>query len=202
MRCSRSWRDGVVTAGLLLAARTLPAQTGDLPPAGFGTLRQDQIAVRLATGNLAVRALPLDERVIRLLAPDAYRSLHELVVSRAGDIAAVARGAGQDSLVAFMVTFFGLQPLVRFNPDQVYVASQNRVFRPVGIVPLTPRWSEGAVDQRQQAVAIYLFEPGVDALRPLQVSYGSETADTWSTTLRLLDAERARVLSRAQQGHP
>jgi len=206
MRSWPSWSDRAAALGaaalVLLAPARLAAQSGDMPPAGFGTLRQDQIAVRLSTDNLAVRALPLDERIIRMLSPDAYRSLHELALSRAADIALAARGAGHDSLVAFLVTFFGLQPQVRFNPDQVYVSSQNRLFRPVGILPLTPGWSEYQVDQRQQAVAIYLFEPGVDVLRPFQVSYGTVTADSWDSALRVIDAERARVRSRARPGQP
>lgn len=200
--CSRSWVDVALLAALAGAPATLTAQAGDLPPAGFGTLRQDQVAVRITTDNLAVRALPLDERVIRLLAPDAYRSLHELALSRAGDIAAAARAAGYDSVFTFVVTYFALQPEVRFNPDQLYVSSQNTFFRPIGIVPLTPRWSEYQVDQRQQAIAIYLFEPGIAVLRPFTVFYGDRSSDAWSGTLRVLDSERARVLSRAQQQQP
>ena len=99
----------------------------------------------------------------------------------------------------FMVTFFGLLPDVRFNPDQLYVSSQNTFFRPIGVVPLTPRWSEYTVDQRQQAVAIYLFEPGIAVLRPFTLSYGDRSSDVWTGTLRLLDGERTRVLSRAAQ---
>jgi hypothetical protein len=197
MPFSRSWAEILVVAATAAASRGALAQQSELPPAGFGTLRQEQVALRLTTENLAVRVLPLDEQVIRLLAPDAYRSLHELAVGRAADIAAAARAAGQDSVVLFMVTFFGLQPDVRFNPDQLYVSSQNTSFRPIGVVPLTPRWSEYTLDQRQQAVAIYLFEPGVAVLRAFTLSYGDRSSEAWAGTLRLLDGERTRVLSRA-----
>jgi hypothetical protein len=201
MPCLRSWIDAGLAAAVALAAAAAVAQQQptDLPPAGFGTLRQDQVQVRLGTENLAVRALPLDERVIRLLSPDSYRSLSELVQSRASEIAAAARAAGQDSVAMFLVTFFGLQPQVRFNPDQVYISSQNTFFRPIGVVPLTPRWSEYQIDQRQQAAAIYLFEPGIAVLQPFTVRYGERASEAWSSVLRLLDAERTRVLSRASQ---
>lgn len=199
MPFSRSWVEVLLVAATAVASRGALAQQSELPPPGFGTLRQEQVALRITTENLAVRALPLDEQVIRLLAPDAYRSLHELTLSRAADIAAAARAAGQDSVVLFMVTFFGLQPDVRFNPDQLYVSSQNTFFRPIGVVPLTPRWSEYTVDQRQQAVAIYLFEPGIAVLRPFTLSYGDRSSDAWAGTLRLLDGERTRVLSRAAE---
>ncbi|MBI4541928.1 MAG: hypothetical protein HY705_02745, partial [Gemmatimonadetes bacterium] len=200
--CSRSWAE----RGLLLAAALgvpAAAQTYDLPPAGFGTLRQDQVAVRIAAPDLQVRVLPLDERVIRLLAADTYRSLRQLVQSRAGDMAAAARAAGHDSVVAFVVTYFAIQPQVRFNADQLYISSQSAFFRPIGIVPLTPRWSEYQLDQRQQASAIYLFEPGIAVLRPFTVSYGERSSDAWTGSLRTLHGEHARVLARAaRQSRP
>jgi hypothetical protein len=119
--------------------------------------------------------------------------------SRADAIAAAARAAGRDSATLFMVTFFGLQPQVRFEPDQLTVSSQNVTYRPIGIVPITPRWSENVIEQRQQAAAIYLFDPAVTVLRPLTVFYGTQASDAWADALRLVNAERARVLSRAQQ---
>jgi hypothetical protein len=188
-------------AGLLAAAVTtgaaLAQAQSDVPPAGFGTLRQDQVAVRLTVDNLAVRALPLDERVIRLLAPDAYRSLKELKDSRGAEIAAASRAAGRDSVVLVLVNFYALQPSVRFSPDQLHVSSQGNFFRPLGVVPLTPRWSEYQLDQRQQAAAIFLFDPAVAVLRPFTVVYGDRQSDAWTNVLRALDGERARVLSRA-----
>src|SRR5688500_19747096 len=55
--------------------------TADLP-VGFGTLHQEDIALRIQLPGVLVRALPLDESVIRVLSPDSYRGLHELVASR------------------------------------------------------------------------------------------------------------------------
>lgn len=195
-----SWRFSLSAALLLSAAGALAAQ--ELPPAGFGSLRQDQIAITLSTGNLTVRVLPLDERVIRLLAPDTYASLRELKRTRATDMAAAARNAMSDSAIAFVVTFFGLQPETRFEPDQLYLSSQNSFLRPLGIVPLTPRWSEGTLGQREQAVAIYLFPSGLQILQPFSVLYGDLRSDAWETNLRTLDAERSRVLGRAAARQP
>lgn len=193
------WRSSTSLAAALLtfAAAPLAAQGADLPPAGFGTLRQDQVAVRLSTPSLAVRALPLDERVIRLLAPDTYASLLELRRTRTTDIAAAARRGGADSATAFVVTFFGIQPDTRFEPDQLYVSSQNVFYRPIGIVPVSPRWSEGQLGQREQAVAIYLFRPGMALLQPFTLYYADWSSTAWEASLRLLDAERSRALARA-----
>jgi len=195
------WRFSTSFAVLVCAAcglsRGLAAQDAGLPPVGFGSLRQDEVAVRLTMQNLAVRALPLDEQVIRLLAPDTYSSLAELKRSRAGAIAAAARSAGLDSSTAFVVTYFGLQPDTRFEPDQLYISSQNAFYRPVGVVPLSSRWSEGRLGQREQAVAIYLFQPGIQLLQPFTLYYGDRSTDVWQSTLRTLDAERSRVMARA-----
>ena len=49
-----------------------------LIPAGFGKLRQESIAIELRPSDVIVRMTPLDESVIRTLAPDSYRALREL----------------------------------------------------------------------------------------------------------------------------
>jgi len=202
----RYWRSWGNVAAVLVAgcapAHIALAQEGELPPAGFGSLRQDQVGVRFATQAIAVRLIPLDEGVTRLMAPDAYRSLRELRTSRSAEIGAAARQGGFDSVATFMVTFYGLQPSVRFNPDQLYISSQNVTYRPIGIVPVTPRWSENLIEQGQQAAAIYLFEPGIRVLQPFTVYYGTQGSEAWSESLRLLNTERARVLARAQQQQP
>ena len=198
MRAFWGWSASVALALALAAAPgPLAAQGADLPPPSLGTLRQDQVAVRLGTASLAIRVLPLDERVIRLLAPDTYSSLAELKRTRAAEIAAAARRAGHDSATVFVVTFFGMAPDARFDPDQLYLSSQNAFFRPIGIVPMTPRWGEAQLDQRQQAVAIYLFQPGIPILQPFTVFYDGQPSTAWESTLRVLDNERARVLARA-----
>jgi hypothetical protein len=199
----RTWAEAVLVAAAIGSSpAALAAQDADLPPTGLGTLRQDQVAVRITTDNLAVRALPLDERVIRLLSPDTYSSLHDLVRSRMPEITAAARSAGRDSAMAFIVTFFALQPQVSFSPDQLYISGQNTFFRPIGIIPLTPRWSEYRIDQRQQATAIYLFEASIPVLQPFTLFYGNLSSTAWENSVSLLAGERTRVLARAQRQQP
>jgi hypothetical protein len=205
----RFWRSFLSASALALAAcggsrpaaaqDPAPINAEDLPPAGFGSLRQDEVGIRFGDARLAIRVLPLDERVTRLLAPDAWRSLRDMKTSRAADIGIIARQAGHDTVSAFMVTYFALQPAVRFDPDGLTITSGNRTFRPLAHVAITPRFTEGTLELRQQAAAIYLFEPDIDILRPISVSYSGRTSDAWSETLRLLNTERARVLARAAQ---
>jgi len=198
----RTWVEAAVVAAAVAAPAGLAAQANDLPPTGFGSLRQDQIAVMITTSNLAVRVLPLDEHVIRLLAPDTYASLHALVQSRSAAIAAAAATAGRDSVSAFFVTFFGLQPQVTFIPDRVAIQSQGIYYRPLGIIPLSPQWNDARVDQRQQASAIYLFDSAIPVSQTFTVFYGDQNSANFDNSLTLLQSERARVLARAAQQQP
>jgi len=172
----------------------------DTVPTGYGTLRRDDIVARFSTGSLEIQVLPLDEQVIRLLAPDTYRSLAQLVRSRASDVAAAAGRGATENPTLVMVTFLGVVGGARFNPEELNITSRGRLFRPIGVVPLSPTWSSNQLDARQQAAAIYLFEPGISVREELTVSYQGLSSDAWTHSLRLLDQERARVRARAQLG--
>jgi hypothetical protein len=185
-----------VCLGVLASCNALVAQ--DTIPAGYGTLKRDDIVVRFATGTVEIQFLPLEEHVIRLLATDTYRSLTQLIENRRDDIAAAAERAGVSDPTLVLVTFYGLVPEARFNPEDVNVTSRGRLFRPVGIVPLSPTWGSYQLEARQQAVAIYLFERGISFRETLSVSYQGRTNEAWARALRLLDQERSRVRARAQ----
>lgn len=174
----------------------------DTVPPGFGTLRRDDIVMRMSTGTIEVQVLPLDEQVIRLLAPDTYRSLAQLQHSRSLEIEDAAARGGSDTPTLVLVTFLGVVPQARFNPEDLNITSRGRLFRPVGIVPLSPTWSSYQLDARQQAVAIYLFDRGVAWREQLTVTYQGLSSEAWSRALRVLDQERARVRARAQSAAP
>lgn len=201
-------RISLAAVGALLACSPsvrLGAQAGtpsDTVPAGFGSLHRDDIALRFATDQLQLQILPLDERVIRLLAPDTYRSLEQLVESRREDITDAARRAGLTSPTLVMVTFYGQASGARFTPEDVQLQSRGRLFRPVGFVPLSPTWNTLQLEQRQQAVAIYLYDEGVSWLEDLSASYQGSPAGSWSHALQVLEQERARVRARAQSQPP
>jgi hypothetical protein len=203
------WKVG--TSGGAVAALLVTALLSVLPtfqpsafaqdtlPAGLGTLRRDDIVVRFATDQLAIQVLPLAETVIRLLAPDTYASLTHLLKSKRAEIAAAAARAGVTRPTLVMVTFLGVVPQARFNPDDLSITSQGRLYRPVGIVPLSPQWSSYQLDAREQAIAIYLFEEGISLHETLSVSYQDVTNDAWQGILPVLDRERSRVLARVRR---
>jgi hypothetical protein len=168
-----------------------------LPPAGYGTLRQESVSLRLGTDVVQIQVVPLDERVIRLLATDTYTSLHRLAESKAELVEAAARRYGVRGPTLFLVTFFGLQAEARFTPEDLTVGSQNRLFRPLEILPLSPLWSGHQISQRETATAIYVYGDGIQVLDPFTVEYVGIRNDNWEQILRVLDGERASVLARA-----
>jgi hypothetical protein len=191
-------RAAVVASVSLTAEPPNRLSAQDTIPTGYGTLRRDDITVRFSTGTVEVQVLPLEDQVIRLLAPDTYRSLIQLVQSRALDIRDAALRSGTEQPTLIMVTFLGVVPQARFNPEDLNITSRGRLFRPVGIVPLSPTWSSYQLDARQQAAAIFLFEPGISVREDMLLQYQGLSSAAWVRSVRLLDQERARVKARAQ----
>jgi hypothetical protein len=190
-----------VTAGLSLAAPAnaqQPVAGSDLPPAGFGTLNQEQMSVRLVAGDVELRFLPLDERVIRLIAKDGYEALHGVVVARQAQIDSAGRAAAVSNPGLALVSFFALQDDARFDPENVSLFYRNQFYRPTAIVPVTSTFTSRQLPVRQQASAIYLFELTLPVFESFDVAYGSSQTSAWSDILPRIERERVRVLSRWQ----
>jgi hypothetical protein len=182
----------------MILALLLCVAAQDTVPVGYGTLRRVDVVMRMSTSAVEVQVLPLDEQVIRLLAPDTYRSLVQLEQSLSLEISDAAARGGTEHPTLVMVTFLGVVPEARFNPEDLTITSRGRLFRPIGIVALAPAWGSNQLDAREQAAAIYLFEPGISVREQLTVSYQGLSSEAWSRSIRLLDQERARVKARAQ----
>ena len=175
-----------------------PLNSSALVPPGFGTLRQDDIAIRLQLPGVQVKAIPLDETVIRLLSPDSYRALRDLQESRRADLSAVARRFGLQQYRLWYVSYFGLAPDARFSPNEVTITNNGRDFRPLDVLPITAGFGENRLQQRQTQAAIYLFDGALDVSQPLTLRVESASdAETWTAALRRIERERALVRSRA-----
>ena len=179
------------------ANTTRPEQATTELPVGFGTLHQEDIALRIQLPSVLVRAIPLDESVIRVLAPDSYRGLHELVTSRQAELDERARRYGVRRPSLWYFSYYGVQPDARFSPDEVVITSAGRVFRPLSIVPLTTGFGEQRLEQRGVQTAIYVFDDGVDVNLPLVVTVQGTPSAGWDANLRRIERERALVRSRA-----
>jgi hypothetical protein len=162
-------------------------------PSGYGTLRQEDVSLTLVSGDLQVMLTPLHESVTRVTAPDTERSLEALVNAYAPPERADGSGL-------FLVSLFSTRPDVRFDPEEVQLVAQGFRLRPATITPLTPSWGERRVGQRQQVMAIYLYEGSVDLESDLVLVYGLEETSQWDAIHPRIQAERARVRARAGIG--
>ena len=173
-----------------------------LIPAAMGTLRQDDIAITLQSNGVRIAAIPLDENVIRTLAPDSYRSLHAALENRRQQVMQRASVHGIREPRVWYVTFTGLTADARFIPTDITVTSGGREFRPVDVVGLTSGFSEQRVQPRESQKGLLVFDEALDVSQPVTVIIGSERNTDWSADrsegiLSRIEAERAQIRARA-----
>jgi hypothetical protein len=194
--CGASRAPAQVNAPIATAADS--SSDPALPPAGFGQFNQDVITLRLRSGSLEIRVVPLDERVLRLLSNDGYNSLRALVAGQQARIDSIARRAGVQEPGIALVTFFASTPNTRFDPQLLNITVRNRLLRPIGVIPLSPAMSAQQLDIRDQATGLFLMEERIPVTEPFVVGYLADRADDWDRRLGRLDAERGRIRVRAQ----
>lgn len=165
-----------------------------LVPAGFGTLKLDDITVSLRDGPLLIKVTPLAEGVIRLLATDTYDRLHSIAESKRAD-ATNAAGGREPEL--FFVSFFSYQADVAFQPEDLQLSHQGRVLRAAAILPVTPGWGRQLLAQQDQQIAVYAFDEPIKYDLAIIVRYGFNDVDAWSRIIPKLENERARVRAKA-----
>lgn len=173
--------------------------TSGLVPPGYGSLRQDDVALRLEVEGVEVKLIPLHESVIRLLSPDSYRALHDLAASRAPELARLASVHGLRERNVWLASFYGLMQEARFAPTDVTVSAPGRDARPVAVLPLTNGFGEQRVRARETQSALLLLDDGVDLTQPFSVQMGNARTTAWTDVLRLLERERALVRARARR---
>jgi hypothetical protein len=180
------------------AAAPAAQDTSALIPGGFGSLRQEEIAITLNTAGLVVRAFPLDDSFIRTLAPDSYRSMLGQRESKRAAIDSIARRMGLSSVDVWYVSFFNEQPGdARFSPRDVVLTNQGRDFRPIEVLPLTQGFGENRVRQRQTHAAIYVFDGALDPNQSLTLVSETARGGDWQSVLLRVERERAVIRNRA-----
>lgn len=192
---------GPVGSRVAPAPRTSGADAA-LVPAGYGTLRQEDVAIRMRLPGVQVRVIPLEEGVLRLLSPDSYAALSGLREGNARALARLAARRGERDPSLWYVSYFGLEPDARISPSEVVIASGGREYRPLDILPLGAGFGDGRLGQREVRSGIYLFPGDIIVTQPLTVTVESNTSTSWNATLALLERERAAVRSRAAQERP
>jgi hypothetical protein len=175
-----------------------PDPRGTMPPMGLGSLTQEQISLTIVNSQLTLRFQPLNERLLRLLAPDAYRALSGLIASRRDAIDSVSRSSGASQPGLMLVTVFGNVPDVRFDPTLVGVTVNTRRIEPVGIIPLDANFSRQQLALRAVGTGLFVFSEELPVYYPLVFTYGTVAAEGWAQKIRTFDRELARVSARAR----
>lgn len=191
-------------AGLMAAPPALAGQAAadsgraDNLPTDKGLLSLSNATVSLSNGNLQIVFIPLDERILRLITQDSYRSMERLLDQqrKALDSAAAAVGASTPG-IAF-VSFQGLAANTRFEPDQLTLTYQGQQIRPVAWVPLSPTFSNRQLDLRQQVQALFIYRREIPVRESFNVTYLAATSDDWGSRLPRFETERSRILGAAR----
>jgi hypothetical protein len=199
-------RSRLIAALLVLLPHGLATAQSGKPaaavPASYGTLNQNDLALRVRNEDIEIRFIPLDPRVTRLLANDAFQSFRTLLETRRRAIDSVASRAGVTEPGLALVSFFGQRSDARFDPQTLTLLIRNRFFQPLGVIPINAKFTSQQLGVREQVSAIYLFEEDIPVNDSFSLSYGTLISEDWQTKLPLLDRERARVSARARAGRP
>jgi hypothetical protein len=163
---------------------------------GLGTLKQDEFTLGIRSGALLVKVTPLNERVIRLAAPDTYNRLHALADSKRAD--AATRVSSKEPEL-FLVSFFSYQPDVTFQPEDVQLDYNGKLLRAGAILPLTASWGKQRMGQQETQAAVYVFADAMDLDLPLTVKYGFDQSSDWQRIVPKLEIERTKIKSRLQK---
>jgi hypothetical protein len=186
-------------------ARPVTARVDSAPPLippNYGTLKQDDIAIHVQVGEVQVRAIPLDESVIRVLAPDSYRSLRGLRESKRDAVDRLAARYMLRERNVWLVSFFGLAPEARFSPGELTLSVSGRDYRPLEVLPLSSGFGEQRLNVRETQSALYLFGDGVDLSQPIVVRMQGTEDSSWPAIMQRIEQERALIRGRAARGAP
>lgn len=183
-------RDSARTSG---AAPSLSTETTTLP-AGFGTLRQEEISMRLDRGELQMLVTPLAESVTRTAAPDTWERLSSLAGAHRSSL---RERTGAEAVQLFLVGLHSESQGVPFEPEDLTIVSRGLRFRPLEIRGLTPGWNRHRVGPRETLLAIYVFPDQIDLEREMELEYQEVRSRDWESVLLRIQAERGRVRARA-----
>ena len=154
-------------------------------PAGFGSLRVDDVSINLAEGPLTIQVTPLDETILRLLVPESHDRL-----------AAIAASSGVRGGSQFLVSFYTETQGLRFSQTDLNLSVRGRTLRADRVVSVTQGWGTGLLRQREPMTAIYAF-PEVDLDQEFEVEYRTVRSSAWAGILPRVRAETGRVRGRA-----
>lgn len=163
-------------------------------PVDKGLLSLSNATVTLSNGNLQIVFIPLDERILRLITKDSYRSMKRLLDQQQKGLDSAMSATGLTSPGIAFVSFQGLAANTRFEPEQLTITYQGQQLRPVAWVSLSPMFSNQQLDIRQQVQALFIYRREIPVRESFRLTYLAATSDDWAGRLSQFDAERSRIL--------
>ena len=173
----------------------LRSATGEASAVRSGSLRQDQISVRMTAGDLLIEVTPLAPWVLEAAAPDTRRRLERIAAAHRR---ALGEQTEEERAVFFLVAFSTDRSAATFEPGDLHLISRGLRERPVSVEPITPNWGSRQLPQRGAALAVYAYRGAVDLSRELVVAYQGTEDASWGRILATIEAERARTSSAAR----
>lgn len=170
------------------------APTAEGLPTGQGTLRQEEIAIRIRRGELEIYVVPLHEGVTRTAAPDTWARLSALAASHRGWF---RERTGSDAPYAlFLVALYSEAEPLFFEAEELTLVSGGIRQRHTGIRGLTPGWDQARLQPGEAQMAVYAFPPQVTLDADLEVEYREVRSRDWVRILQVVQAEQARIRAR------
>ena len=155
-----------------------------------GTLRQDEISVRLRAGPLRIEVTPLVPWVLEAAAPDTQTRLHRIAEAHGAQL---ATSTGRTGLTLVLVTLSASEPDAVFEPTDLHLVARGLRERPVAIRGISLSWGTGRIGQQSTSVAVYAFPAAMDLTRDMRVEYGEYSDDSWASVVPRIEAERGRT---------
>ncbi len=156
-----------------------------------GSLRQDQISVRVAAGDLRIEVTPLAAWVLEATAPDTGKRLHRIARTYRPELARLSR---EEEPTLFLVSFSSIRPGTNFQPEDLHLISRGLRTRPLAIRAISPGWGTGRLSQQTTSVAVYAYSGTVELSRDLTIAYQGAENSSWSASVTVIEAERARTV--------
>ncbi len=181
----------LLTAMTMLFAGALLAQIDDEPvPDDYeGLLTRNDFTATMRGGDLEITVTVMDESIIKYATSEMRSYLRKLKEDYLDD-PFVYDPESKDRPIPFLVNFRALGQEVRYEPRELLIYSYGAKYRPITIIPVSPKFDTRVAYIREPPVgAIYLFDRAIDLeSRELSIVYLNQLSfNSWIRVIEKLN---------------
>ena len=171
----------------LLIASPVGAQEKDIPEDFDGRLIKADITATMRGGDLEISITVMDESILRYATREMSDHLNMLIEERLADNMNYNID-DPNRAIPFLINFRALGQEVRYEPYELIIYNYGQEYKPIDIIPISPRFFERVAYIRQKPVAaIYLFDHGID-LNSTDLTISYFDALIFKNWLRIIEA--------------